>query len=89
MKKAPATKAAKGKASQAPRLLPKRRLKTAQDLRVFLADVTNRANRGELDPGLARCLGYLGQVLAGVISTSDLEKRLEALEPPQQKEKTR
>ncbi|MCM0754271.1 hypothetical protein M7784_03300 [Desulfovibrio aminophilus] len=47
--------------------------------------MTNRANRGELDPGLARCLGYLGQVLAGVISTSDLEKRLEA----QAKEKTR
>lgn len=88
MERTPATKAAKGKASQAPRLLPKRRLKTAQDLRVFLADVTNRANRGELDPGLARCLGYLGQVLAGVISTSDLEKRLEALEA-QAKEKTR
>ncbi|WP_415519297.1 MAG: hypothetical protein ACEB74_01980 [Desulfovibrio aminophilus] len=80
MKSSRQIKTAKGKAPQAPRLLPKRRLKTAQDLRVFLADVTNRANRGELDPGLARCLGYLGQVLAGIISTSDLEKRLEALE---------
>ena len=80
MKRTPATKAAKGKASQAPRLLPKRRLKTAQDLRVFLADVTNRANRGELDPTTARCLGYLGQVLAGIISTSDLERRIRALE---------
>jgi hypothetical protein len=52
---------------------------------VFLADVTNRANRGELDPSLARCLGYLGQVLAGIISTNDLEKRLEALEAAQTK----
>ena len=85
MKREPRTQASERKAPRTPRLPPKRRLKTAQDLRVFLADVTNRANRGELDPSLARCLGYLGQVLAGIISTSDLEKRLEALEAAQTK----
>lgn len=73
-------KAGRRNEPKTPRLPPKRRLKTAQDLRVFLADVTNRANRGEVDPSLARCLGYLAQVMAGVINTSDLEKRLEALE---------
>ena len=47
---------------------------------MFLSDVLNRANRNEVDPATARTLAYIGQVLAGIISTSDLEKRLEALE---------
>lgn len=58
----------------------KRRLKTAEDLRLFLADTMNRANRSEVDQALARCLGYLAQVLGGLIQTSDLEARLSALE---------
>lgn len=88
MKQTDETKAPRGNRASTPRLPPRRRLKTAQDLRVFLGDLMNRVNRGEVDPGLARTLGYLGQVLAGIISTSDLEKRLEALEA-QAKEHTR
>ncbi|MCM0754427.1 hypothetical protein M7784_04110 [Desulfovibrio aminophilus] len=89
MRKKPAAKAPRGNRASTPRLPPRRRLKTAQDLRLFLGDLMNKVNRGEVDPSLARCLGYLGQVLAGLIATSDLEARLEALEAAQQKEKTR
>ena len=58
----------------------KRRLQTAQDVRVFLADLVNRANRGEVDTATAKCIGYLLQILNGVISTSDIEARLAVLE---------
>lgn len=88
MKENAPAKAPRGNRASTPRLPPRRRLKTAQDLRLFLGDLMNKVNRGEVDPALARTLGYLGQVLAGIISTSDLEKRLEALEA-QAKEKTR
>lgn len=80
MKETAPTKAPRGNRASTPRLPPRRRLKTAQDLRLFLGDLMNKVNRGEMDPSLARTLGYLGQVLAGIITTSDLEKRLEALE---------
>lgn len=71
-----------GNASTAPPI--KRRLKSAQDVRTFLADLVNKVNRNEVDPAKAKCLGYLVQILNSVINTSDLEKRLEALEELQQ-----
>lgn len=81
LKKTEPSKAGRGNQGSTPPKLPsRRRLATAQDLRVFLSDVLNRANRNEVDPATARTLAYIGQVLAGIISTSDLEKRLEALE---------
>ena len=58
----------------------RRRLRNLNDCRVFLADVINRLNRNEIDPGTASKLGYLCQVLARIIEGGDLEKRLEALE---------
>jgi len=58
----------------------KRRLQSAQDVRTFLADLVNRANRGEVDTATAKCIGYLLQILNGVISTSDIEARLAVLE---------
>lgn len=58
----------------------KRRLQSAQDVRVFLADVANRLNRDELDTAKAKGLAYIISILNNVISTSDLEARLIALE---------
>lgn len=61
----------------------KRRLTTAQDVRVFLADVANRLNRDELDTAKAKGLAYIISILNNVISTSDIEARLTALEENQ------
>jgi len=80
MKKDTQTKAQRGNPASTPRLPPRRRLKSAQDLRQFMGDLLNRVNRGEIDQGQARCMAYIGQVLGGLIERSDLEKRLEALE---------
>lgn len=74
------THAGSGNAPVPPPIPCKRRLNTAQDVRTFLADLVNRANRGEVDTATAKCIGYLLQILNGVISTSDLEQRLAALE---------
>ena len=57
-----------------------RRLKNLPDVRRFLADVTNRLNRDEIDYNKASKLGYLLQILFRVIEGSDIEKRLSALE---------
>jgi len=57
-----------------------RRLKNLSDVRRFLADVTNRLNRDEIDYNKASKLGYLLQILSRVIEGSDIEKRLAALE---------
>lgn len=72
-----------GREDQARTPPSKRRLKTAQDLRQFLADVLNRLNRSELDPMNAKAMAYIGQVLGGLIEKSDLETRLAALEAAQ------
>ena len=58
----------------------KRRLKNMEDLRRFLADVTNRLNCDEIDPAKAGKLGYLCQILARIIESGDLEKRLTYIE---------
>jgi len=58
----------------------KRRLKTMGNLRLWLADIANRAEHGEIDLKLARTLAYIAQVLRSVIEASDLEKRVAELE---------
>lgn len=65
----------------------KRRLQSAQDVRVFLADVANRVNRNEIDTTTAKTLGYLMQILNSVITASDLEARLIALEDAKENRK--
>ena len=57
-----------------------RRLKNLEDVRRFLADVTNRLNRDEIDCNKAAKLGYLLQILSRVIEGSDIEKRLKSIE---------
>ncbi len=58
----------------------KRRLKSLDDLRRWMADVGNKLENDEIDVVHARCFAYLASVMAGIIKGGDLEARLEALE---------
>jgi hypothetical protein len=58
----------------------KRRLKSAHDVRRYLADLINRLEAGQIDPGVAGRAGYLSNILIRVIEGSDFEARLKALE---------
>ncbi len=61
--------------------MPKRRrLKTMQDIRRYLANLINRAEAGEVEPSLASKLGYLANSLVKVIEGSELENRIKRLE---------
>lgn len=58
-------------------------LKTANDVAAELARVYRRARSEELDAQTASRLANILQILARLIETSDLEKRIEALEGAQ------
>ena len=60
--------------------MAKRRLKTLDDVRRYLASLINRTESGDVEPSLAGRLGYLANSLARVIETSDLERRLAEIE---------
>ena len=60
--------------------MAKRRLKTMDDLRRFVADLINRMESGLVEPALAGRLGYLANILKGIIERGDLESRIEDLE---------
>lgn len=78
MKRTPATKTARGKAQGHPPR--KRRLKSLDDLRRFLADVLNRLEAGKLDDAAAKTRAYVVNILSAVVKDSDIEARLAALE---------
>ena len=58
----------------------KRRLKSVDDVRRYLADLIHRTEAGQVDPSLAGRLGYLLNLCKGCIVDGDLEKRIEQLE---------
>ena len=60
-----------------------KRLKSAEDLRRYIANLIIRAEKGEVDANLAGKLGYLANILRQCIETSELDKRLELLEKAQ------
>lgn len=60
--------------------MAKRRLKSLEDVRRYLASLINRTETGEVEPGLAGKLGFLANSLARVIEGSNLEPRIKALE---------
>ena len=60
--------------------MPRRRLKTMEDIRRYMADLINRTEHGKVEAGLAGKLGYLSSILVKIIETGDIEKRLEVLE---------
>ena len=57
-----------------------KRLKSMSDVRRFLANLINETASGVTDPVLAGKLGFLLNILKGVISDSDLETRIKKLE---------
>lgn len=57
-----------------------KRLKNTTDLRRYIANLINRTENGDVEPNLAGKLGYLVSLLAKLIETGDLEKRVEDLE---------
>jgi hypothetical protein len=63
-----------------------RRLKTLTDLRRYIADLINRVEAEKVDPAIAGRLGYLANILRGIIEGSDLEKRVTDLESTLQKD---
>jgi hypothetical protein len=58
----------------------RKRLKTLEDVRIYLARLINEARMGEVEPSLAGKLGFLLNILRGVIVDSDLEARVGKLE---------
>jgi len=58
----------------------RKRLKTIEDVRVYLARLINETRRGEVDHVVAGKLGFLLNILRGVIVDSDLEARVTRLE---------
>ena len=60
--------------------MPKRRLKTTTDLRRYLALITLKVEKGDIDINLGGKLGYLCSILHRLIEGSDLEQRVGDLE---------
>lgn len=60
--------------------MTKRRLKTMEDIRRYIANLINRTESGEVDGKLAGKLGYLSNILVKIIEGGQLEKRVELLE---------
>ena len=60
--------------------MAKRRLKTLEDSRRYLANLVNRTEGGQVEASLAGRLGYLVNILVRIIEHGDLEHRIKALE---------
>lgn len=58
----------------------KRRLKTIEDVRRYLATVLLRTEAGEIDAQIAGRLAYISNILLKAIHDGDLEKRIADLE---------
>lgn len=60
--------------------MTKRRLKTMEDVRRYIANLINKTESGEVDGMLAGKLGYLSNILIKIIEGGQLEKRVDLLE---------
>ena len=58
----------------------RRRLKTIEDVRRYVAYLINQTEDGAIDPSTAGKLGYLANILRTCIIDGDLEARVKALE---------
>lgn len=58
----------------------RKRLKSLEDVRRYLAGLVNRLENKEIDPSIAGRLGYLSNILISCIKDSALEQRVDALE---------
>ena len=57
-----------------------KRLKTAEDVRRYLANLILKTERKEIEPELASKLGYLINILLRAVEDSDVERRIISLE---------
>jgi hypothetical protein len=60
--------------------MSRKRLKTIEDVRRYLANLINRTEAGKVDPQLAGRLGYLASILKSCIESGEIERRLSELE---------
>lgn len=60
--------------------MAKKRLKTLEDCRRYLAGLVNRTEGGEMDQQRASKLAYIANILISCIKDSDLEARITRLE---------
>ena len=58
----------------------RKRLKTLDDLRRYLAATINKLDSGELDEAGAKSRAYICNILASIIGSSSLEDRVKELE---------
>lgn len=58
----------------------RKRLKFLPDVRVYLAELIHATRSGEVEQSLAGKLGFLLNILRGVIADSELSDRIERLE---------
>jgi len=63
-----------------PKKIRRRRLKTLADLSRYLGALINDTRCGDIPPALAARLGYLVNIQKSIITESDLEARITALE---------
>jgi hypothetical protein len=68
------------KAAVLPPDTPDLALASMADVASLLAATINQTRRGQLDPKVANCVGYLGSVLVKTLEQSDLERRILMLE---------
>lgn len=59
---------------------PDHPLRSMKDVSQLLAISINQLRRGEIDPRIATCTGYLANVLLSAIQQSSFEERLARLE---------
>lgn len=67
-----------------PRRKRRLRLTSARAVRTYLAGCLQRLENGELDENQTKSRAYVAQVLVKILETSDLEKRIAALEAAQE-----
>ena len=63
-----------------PKAVPNDDERRHENVRVYLADLINRTESGNIEPTLSGKLGYLISILVRVIEGGDLEKRIKNLE---------
>lgn len=60
--------------------MARRRFKTLDDLRRYLADALNKLDSGEMNEKEVKTRAYVLNVMAGIIREGELEERVAALE---------
>lgn len=60
--------------------MARRRFKTLDDLRRYLADALNKLDSGEMDEAAVKARAYVLNIMAGICREAELEQRVARLE---------